>query len=63
MYQVFGEAIHTETDERFVVYKPLYPVPEPEKYRVRPKEMFFEEVEVDGVRIARFKLIQEDKSR
>ena len=58
-YQVFGEAVHSETEEEFVVYKPLYPVPQSEKYRVRPKKMFLEDVEVDGKKVPRFKFVSE----
>lgn len=63
-YQVFGEARNSETGEIYVLYKPLYEIPDadPEQLVVRPKEMFLEEVEVDGQKVPRFKLIEEKLS-
>lgn len=56
-YQVYGEAVHSETEEEFVLYKPLYNVPDPEKFRVRPKNMFLEKVEIKGKKVPRFKFL------
>ena len=50
-YEVIGEGRHTETEERVVVYKALY---EPYAIWVRPFDMFFESVVVDGVLQPRF---------
>lgn len=50
-YEVIGEAVHTETEERLVVYKALYA---PYALWVRPYGMFFETVTVDGQTIPRF---------
>lgn len=50
-YEVIGTALHTETEERLVIYKALY---EPYQLWVRPLEMFFEHVIVDGVEVPRF---------
>ena len=50
-YEVLGEGTHTETEENFVVYKALY---EPYDIWVRPYDMFFETVVVDGQEISRF---------
>ncbi len=50
-YEVIGEGTHTETEERFVVYKALY---EPYGIWVRPYDMFFETVMIDGNTIPRF---------
>ena len=55
-YKVIGEATHSETEEKLVVYQCLYG-----DYGmwVRPKAMFTELVEVDGNQIPRFELIPE----
>lgn len=54
-YQVISLALHTETLEYLVVYKPLYETKIP--VWVRPYDMFVENVEVDGVVMPRFKKI------
>ena len=46
-------ATHTETNERVVVYRN-----EEGGVFVRPRDMFFEDVEVDGVMVPRFKEIK-----
>jgi hypothetical protein len=55
-YLVIGVAIHSESGEELVVYRPLYG-----DYRlmVRPKTMFVEQVERDGYSGPRFKLIKQ----
>ncbi|WP_313526457.1 DUF1653 domain-containing protein [Anaerotignum sp.] len=55
-YCVVGLAKHSETVEEMVVYRQLYG-----EYGlwVRPKNMFLENVEVDGKVIPRFRLLQE----
>ena len=50
-YEVIGVARHSETDERVVVYRPLYG---DGGLWVRPLAMFVEEVTVNGVRVPRF---------
>lgn len=50
-YLVLGEALHSETNEEMVVYQPLYGEP---RWFVRPKSMFLETVDRDGVQQARF---------
>lgn len=50
-YEVIGEGRHTETEERYVVYKGLY---EPYEIWLRPFDMFFDAVVVDGVETPRF---------
>ena len=55
-YLVLGLARHSETDEVFVVYVPLY-VREGPRMSVRPYEMFFEEVEHNGKKQKRFAYI------
>jgi hypothetical protein len=53
-YEVLGVARHSETQEPLVVYRPLYNAT---GWWVRPHAMFFEVVEVDGVRRQRFEKI------
>lgn len=50
-YEVLGVARHSETLEPQVVYRPLYKA---SGLWVRPFEMFVEEIEVNGQRVARF---------
>lgn len=50
-YTVIGVARHSETDEELVVYRPEYGE---RGLWVRPKAMFLESVEVDGVPVPRF---------
>lgn len=53
-YEVLSVARHSETEEYFVVYKPLYG----EKSTwVRPYDMFVETVEVDGKQVKRFQKV------
>ncbi len=54
-YQVYGVARHSETEERVVVYRPLYGDAE---LWVRPLSMFIENVEVAGLLQPRFALIE-----
>ena len=58
-YKVIGIATHSETLEEMVIYKALYEIEGKGKDSlwVRPKVMFEEEVEVDGVVRKRFELI------
>lgn len=50
-YEVLGVARHSETLEPLVLYRPLS---NDSGLWVRPFAMFFEEIEVDGVRRPRF---------
>ena len=52
-YEVLGEATHSETQETLVVYRCLYGDFD---LWVRPKEMFFETVTLDGRQQPRFAL-------
>jgi hypothetical protein len=58
-YEVIGNALHSETREALVVYRPLYATPDvPEGMLwVRPAAMFNETVLVDGVETPRFRLL------
>lgn len=55
-YEVIDIALHTETGESLVVYRPLY---DHSKYEMfaRPYTMFIQEVEIDGRRFPRFEKV------
>lgn len=55
-YLVTDVAVHSETGEELVIYRPLYG---DYQLMARPKAMFFEEVERDGYSGPRFKLLTE----
>ena len=57
MYELVGVALHTETEETLVVYRPLYDCKH--ELFARHYRMFFEEVVVDGMRRIRFEKINE----
>ena len=61
-YQVLGVARNTETEEKLVVYIPLYVIPEHRGLRmqVRPLEMFLETVEWKGKKLSRFAYIGDE---
>lgn len=50
-YEVIGVARHSETLEPMVVYRPLYNA---SGLWVRPHDMFFGTVEIDGQQVQRF---------
>lgn len=50
-YQVYATAIHSETDELMVLYRPLYGEG---RLFVRPASMWSEQVERDGQTCQRF---------
>ena len=56
LYKVLGLAKHSETLEELVVYQAQYGEM---GLWVRPKEMFLEEIFVNGERVARFELLEE----
>lgn len=50
-YYIFiGEGKHSETEEEFVIYQSV----KGNSLWIRPKSMFYEEVEVDGKKVPRF---------
>jgi hypothetical protein len=55
-YEVLGMALHSETLEQLVVYKPLYLTPDvpAEILWVRPASMFEEMVETENGKVQRF---------
>jgi hypothetical protein len=55
-YEVLGVAKHSETEEDFVVYRPLYGE---RGLWVRPKEMFAEMVVTEGGTVPRFRPLEE----
>jgi len=54
-YEVIGVAKHSETLEEMVVYRALYGARE---LWARPLAMFTEQVEINGIKVPRFKYIQ-----
>ncbi len=55
-YQVLELAIHSETEEELVIYRPLYGEG---RLWARPLAMFIETVEVDGQTVPRFSRIDD----
>ncbi len=66
LYQVIDVALHTETGEKMVVYRALYDHAElAGEYGmrpcfVRPYDMFFEDVTIDGTTRPRFEKIDDN---
>jgi len=56
LYQVYEVCRHSETEEAFVVYRPLYG---DYKLWIRPYAMFCEQVSVDGKTVPRFKWLRD----
>lgn len=56
-YQVIDTAIHSETEELLVVYRPLYGQ---QKLWVRPYAMFFEKLLINGNLIKRFEYMESE---
>ncbi len=54
-YQVLSVVLHSESKEELVLYKALYGKG---LSWVRPLDMFLEEIEIDGVKHPRFKLVE-----
>lgn len=60
LYEVIGQALHTETREDLVVYRALYHCEgfDASQLWVRPKHMFFESVMHNGQMVPRFQRIE-----
>ncbi len=60
LYEVIGEAIHSETREEMIIYKALYHCNEfgIDQLWVRPRAMFFEKVIHNGQRVPRFQRVE-----
>ncbi len=56
-YLVLGVARHDVTEEKLVIYVPLYAEKSGPRMTARPIAVFFEEVVVDGNKVPRFKYI------
>lgn len=57
-YELIDVVTHSETLEKMVLYRPLYsPDFQVGEKWVRPYDMFFEEIEVDGKKVKRFEKI------
>ncbi|MCW8895282.1 DUF1653 domain-containing protein [Sulfurimonas sp.] len=54
-YEVIDTVRHSETEELMVLYRTMYG---DENLWVRPYTMFFEEIEVDGKIVPRFKYLE-----
>lgn len=61
LYEVIGQAIHSETREEMVIYKALYCCDEfgSDQIWVRPKIMFFEHIAHNGQTQPRFQKVDE----
>ena len=55
-YKFIGTAVHSETLDEVVIYETLYDNPRG-KLWVRPKDMFFESIEIENKTVPRFKKI------
>lgn len=53
MYRAIGVALHSETLEEMVVYECLYENPKSQLW-VRPKQMFLEDIVLNGKSVPRF---------
>jgi hypothetical protein len=60
LYEVVGTALHTETDEELVIYRPLYE----SKHGLfaRPLVMFTELVNINGQAMSRFEKVERPRT-
>lgn len=59
LYEVIGIAIHSESLEKLVLYKPCYTSEDfPDAFWVRPLKMFTEVIEVKGTSMPRFEKVE-----
>ena len=59
-YEVIGEALHTETNELLVLYRPLYE--SSHELYARPRSMFVELVTINGQRVPRFEPVDQPRT-
>ncbi len=55
LYEVIGLALQTETEEKLVIYKPLYE--SDHELFARPEAMFIEVVNIGGKNVPRFEFV------
>jgi len=60
-YEVIWTCLHTETEEKLVLYKAMYEANIEEDYFVRPYKMFFENIELGWKIVPRFEYIWNKK--
>lgn len=58
-YEVLGTGRDTETDEEYVVYRPLYVTENQPNFWIRPIEQFLGTVVVKGETLPRFRRVDE----
>ena len=58
LYEVLGVALHTETNDSLVIYRPLHA--SEYEFFVRPYAMFVEEVEINGKKQPRFEFFKDE---
>lgn len=60
LYEVIGQAVHSETREDMVIYKALYHCEQygSDQIWVRPKSMFLEKVVHNGHTVSRFQKVE-----
>lgn len=58
LYKMLGVACHSETLEQVVVYQALY---DSNKIWVRPLDMFFDKITLNGILVERFKEITKEE--
>lgn len=61
-YELVGVAHHSETLEEMIVYRGFYDSPEfgPNPIWARPRAIFVDSVELEGKRVPRFQLLDEE---
>lgn len=62
-YLVIGVARHDVTEEKLVVYVPLYAEKSGPRMTARPIDVFFEELEINGKKVSRFTYIGTEISK
>ncbi len=57
-YRVYGKCLNRNSNETFIIYKPLY---KESGFWIREYNMFFEKIEREGIIRDRFKLVELEK--